>query len=42
MAAAVATDAFVRKVAEVEIIGPIEWRGGSGFRSPASLYVRLQ
>lgn len=42
MAAAVATDAFVQKVAPVEIAGPIEWRGGSGFRAPSSLYVRLE
>jgi cytochrome P450 len=42
MAAAVATKAFVHKVAAGEITGPIEWRGGSGFRSPASLYVSLQ
>jgi len=42
MAAAVATQAFVQKVAAVEIAGPIEWRGGSGFRSPASLYATLQ
>ncbi|MFL6352896.1 MAG: cytochrome P450 [Bryobacteraceae bacterium] len=42
MAAAVATNAFVQNVAGREIIGPIEWRGGSGFRWPASLNVRVQ
>jgi cytochrome P450 len=42
MAAAVATHAFVQKVAAAEISGPIEWRGGSGFSSPASLYAQLQ
>jgi cytochrome P450 len=42
MAAAVATHAFVQRVAVAEITGPIEWQGGSGFRWPASLYVQLQ
>src|SRR5947207_646604 len=42
MAATVATEALVQKAAAREIAGPIEWRGGSGFRSPASLYVQLQ
>jgi cytochrome P450 len=42
MAAAAATKAFVQKLASAEVTGPVEWRGGSGFRCPASLYLSLQ
>jgi cytochrome P450 len=41
MAATVATNAFVHNFAAVEVNGPIEWRGGSGFQSPASLYASI-
>jgi cytochrome P450 len=41
MAATVATDAFVRNFVEADMNGPIEWRGGSGFQSPASLYASI-
>jgi cytochrome P450 len=39
MAASVATDAFIHNFAVADMSVPIEWRGGSGFRSPASLYA---
>jgi cytochrome P450 len=39
MAASVATDAFIHNFAAIDMSVPIEWRGGSGFRSPASLYA---
>jgi len=39
MTAAAATRAFVHRFSESELHGAVEWRGGSGFRSPASLYV---
>jgi cytochrome P450 len=39
MAATIATDAFVHNFAAVDATAPVEWRGGSGFRSPASLYA---
>jgi cytochrome P450 len=39
MAAAVATRAFADRFAEAEINCPIEWSGGSGFRSASSLWV---
>jgi cytochrome P450 len=42
MAAVVATQALVQKVATAEITSPIEWRGGSGFCWPASVYVQVQ
>ena len=37
MAASVATGAFVSRFATARVCGPIEWRGGLGFRAPASL-----
>lgn len=37
MAASVATSAFASRFAEAIVCSPIEWRGGPGFRSPASL-----
>jgi cytochrome P450 len=39
MAASVATDAFIHNFAAIDMSAPIQWRGGSGFRSPASLYA---
>jgi cytochrome P450 len=42
MAATVAMHAFVQKVVAAEITGPIAWRGGSSFSSPASLYAQLE
>jgi len=42
MAAAAATGALVEKLAAEALSGPVPWCGGSGFSSPASLYVRLR
>ncbi|MBV8551204.1 MAG: cytochrome P450 [Acidobacteriaceae bacterium] len=42
MAAGVATGVFVENIAAADIRNPVEWRGGSGFRSAASLYVLLR
>ena len=42
MAASVATGAFVSRFAGAVVCGPIEWRGGPGFRSPASLMVAVR
>lgn len=39
MAAAAATGAFVDAFAESEVCGPVVWVGGSGFRSPESVYL---
>jgi cytochrome P450 len=41
MAAAVATSAFVSRFAAAQSNRPVDWRGGSGFRWAASLYVHL-
>jgi cytochrome P450 len=41
MAATVATNAFVHNFAEADVNNPVEWRGGSGFQSPASLYALI-
>jgi cytochrome P450 len=38
-AAAAATAAFVAHFGAAEVTGRIEWRGGSGFRSPARLLI---
>jgi len=40
MAATVATRAFVEELGCVQLAAAIEWRGGSGFRSPKELWVR--
>jgi cytochrome P450 len=40
MALTTATALFVRRFGDVTISGPVEWQGGSGFRSPSTLYVR--
>lgn len=40
MTATAATKAFVERFGSCEICGPIEWQGGSGFRSPSALRVR--
>lgn len=42
MAARVATAAFVHNFGSAEMCAPVEWRGGSGFRSAASLLVTLR
>lgn len=42
MAMGVATSAFVTKFSGDATNGEVEWRGGSGFRSPSSLYVMLR
>jgi len=39
MAAAMATGAFLQHFGAAQVAGPIEWRGGSGFRSPARLLI---
>jgi cytochrome P450 len=39
MAATIATSAFVQRFSTAKLDGPVEWSGGSGFRSPASLRV---
>ena len=39
MAMAVITDSFVDRFAQSVLHGPVEWQGGSGFRSPVSLWV---
>jgi cytochrome P450 len=39
MAAATATNAFLQYFGTAQVAGPIEWRGGSGFRSPARLFI---
>jgi cytochrome P450 len=39
MTVSVATRAFVEKFGDAEICEPIEWQGGEGFRSPATLRV---
>jgi hypothetical protein len=40
MAATVATRVFVERFGAFELDGPVHWRGGDGFRSPATLRVR--
>jgi cytochrome P450 len=42
MAATVITGPLVQRFAPPASIGPVEWQGGSGFRSPRSLWVRLK
>ena len=42
MAAITITRPLVERFASAEILSPIEWQGGSVFRSPASLPVLLQ
>jgi cytochrome P450 len=42
IAGGVATRAFIERLAEFEASQAVEWRGGSGFRWAASLYVRLR
>ncbi|HMF79674.1 MAG TPA: cytochrome P450 [Bryobacteraceae bacterium] len=42
MAAIVATQPLLERFAGAELIGPVEWQGGAGFRSPKSLPVRLR
>jgi hypothetical protein len=39
MPACVATSAFVQRFGEAHLRRPVEWRGGSGFRTPAALFV---
>jgi cytochrome P450 len=41
MAAVTITRPLIERFASAEIAGPVEWRGGPIFRSPASLPVRL-
>jgi cytochrome P450 len=41
MAASVATAAFASRFSEAVVCGPIDWCGGLGFRSPASLTVAI-
>jgi cytochrome P450 len=40
MTAATATRAFAERLGSCEICGPVEWQGGAGFRSPATLRVQ--
>jgi hypothetical protein len=40
MAASVGVRVFVERLASAELIEPVEWRGGSGFQSPAELWVK--
>ena len=40
--AGIATAEFVESVAALDTAGQIEWQGGSGFRSPKSLYVSIR
>ncbi|HZS55750.1 MAG TPA: cytochrome P450 [Bryobacteraceae bacterium] len=42
MLAGVAMTCFVGNVAELDPDFPIEWKGGTGFRTPKALYVLLQ
>jgi hypothetical protein len=42
MVAGIATAAFVENVAAADMTSPIEWQGGSGFRSPRSVCVYLR
>jgi len=42
MAGGIATAAFVQSVVAADTNSPIEWQGGSGFRSAKSLYVFLR
>jgi cytochrome P450 len=39
MAMAVITVSFVNRFAQAALHGPVEWQGGSGFRSPAAIWV---
>lgn len=39
MAVTIATTVFLRRFQHVEVREPVEWRGGTGFRAPAALYV---
>jgi cytochrome P450 len=42
MVGAIATAVFVERVVAADTTGPIEWHGGSGFRSAKSLYVYMR
>ena len=42
MLAGIATAEFVESVAALDTASPIEWQGGSGFRSPKRLYVSVR
>ena len=42
MLAGIATAEFVENVAALDTASPIEWQGGSGFRSPKRLYVSMR
>ena len=41
MATAAATKVFVERFAHATICNPVEWQGGSGFRTPSTLRVNL-
>jgi cytochrome P450 len=41
MAAVAISDPLVRKFGNAKLVAPVEWRGGSGFRTPTALRVRL-
>jgi hypothetical protein len=42
MAATAITQSLVEYFADADLIEPVEWQGGSGFRSPKALKVRLR
>jgi hypothetical protein len=42
MAAATATSAFVQYFGAAQVAGPIEWRGGSGFRSRSCSFLTTE
>ena len=42
MAAVTITRPLLERFASVNLAEPVEWQGGSGFRSPASLVVSLE
>lgn len=42
MAVAIATRAFLKRFAGAPMTNPVQWQGGSGFRSAAALYVMLR
>jgi cytochrome P450 len=41
MAAVTITRPLLERFAWASLVEPVEWKGGSGFRTPASLPVRL-
>ena len=41
MAAITITSPLLERFAWAELVEPVEWKGGSGFRAPGSLLVRL-